>query len=459
MFDLRLVQQDGLFSFNRQLPFFNWYYPFDVDQDRLTIPLLPFLKFEKLEIKRCAAYVHIPFCETVCSFCPFTRGKYRIEQEIQDYVDAIIREIKFKHSLIGRAKVDVIFVGGGTPSVLNSEQIEVLGRTLHTFLDTSDLAEFTFELEVKSVTREKLEAMRRIGVNRVSFGAQTFSARHRRLFSLDATVGQIHCAAEIANEFFEYTNVDMIYGMAGQSAEELRVDITEALCLRTTTIDFYPLNNLAAQVRMHRLAQKMELQPLPAAQRLQYRRDIDEYLRGRGYSPINGYGYARIDRSKSATIQHLPKFQYHDIVYGYHDDAVLGYGSSALTQLPGYNVYNHASRTDYISRVRDGALHWEAFRIGDCYEKGVVTFPYRGILEKSRISLDILPPETYAAFQETMDAGLVREEDGIYRLTEHGWLVYVNLMYYLMPAKGKTWISNRIVARMAAGHECEHTAL
>src|ERR1700704_4445726 len=191
MFDLKLIPQGGLFTFNRQLPFFNWYYPFDLHPANELNPVLPFLEFERHPPQRCAVYLHVPFCDTICSFCPFTRGKYDRDRDIESYVEALVGEIELKRTLIGRPTVDVIFVGGGTPSVLSPAQIEVLGEAIHTHLDTTNLVEFTFELEVKSVTREKLEAMRRIGVNRISFGAQTFSTRHRELFSLDATLGQI----------------------------------------------------------------------------------------------------------------------------------------------------------------------------------------------------------------------------------------------------------------------------
>lgn len=459
VFDLKLVSQDGLFPFNRQLPIFNWYYPFDLHPSYELNPVLPFLDFERQQTQRCAAYLHVPFCDTICSFCPFTRGKYERDQDIQSYVEALVSEIEIKRSLIGRAAVDVVFVGGGTPSVLSPVQIELLGHALHTHFDTQKLVEFTFELEVKSVTREKLEAMRRIGVNRISFGAQTFSTKHRELFSLDATLGQIRETARMANEMFPYTNIDMIYGMAGQSPEDLSRDINEVLSLKSTTIDFYPLNNLAAQVRMHRRAHDSGLQHLPASQRTEYRRIIDQELRSQGYCRINGYSYTQAEGSNRAPIQHHRKFQYHDIIYGYHDDAMLGYGSSALTQLPGYNVYNHPDRSEYISRVTAGTLPWEAHGAGDCAEKGVVTFPYRGLLDKSRIPWNRVPSETLAALDDAVQAGLIVDANENYEITDRGWLFYVDLMYYLMPTEGKRWISNKIESQIQRGRECEQTDL
>lgn len=459
MFDLKLIPQDRLFPFNRQLPIFNWYYPFDVQPTYELSPVLPFIELERHPTRRCSAYLHVPFCDTICSFCPFTRGKYDREQEVQSYVEALVNEIEIKRSIMGRIAVDAIFVGGGTPSVLSPGQIELLGNAINTHLDTRSLVEFTFELEVKSVTREKLEAMRRIGANRISFGAQTFSAQHRDLFALDATLGQIRETAQMANEMFDYTNTDMIYGMAGQSVEDLNHDIEQALNLKSTTIDFYPLNNLAAQVRMHRKAHDLGLQHLPASLRMEYRRIIDQKLRSRGYWPINGYSYALAEGSNRGTIQQHPKFQYHDIIYGHHDDAMVGYGSSAWSQVPGYNVYNHPDRAEYVSRVNAGALPWEARGAGDCPEKGVVTLPYRGALDKSRIPWHRVPSDTITALEQSVQAGLILETAQNYEITERGWLCYVNLMYFLMPLEGKRWLSNKIDSQIKAGRECEKTDL
>jgi len=460
MFDLQLIPSRKTVKFNQQLPFFNWYYPFDTDDDRLLNSSLPLLAFKTLHTQRRAIYIHIPFCETICSFCPFTRGKYSSNVEVQNYVNALLLEIELKRHLIGRSAVDTITVGGGTPSLLSPSQIEALGVSIQSNFDTQNLKEFTFEVETKSVTREKLEAMRSIGVNRVSFGAQTFLESYRKIFSLDASIAQILRASELMNEMFDYTNVDMIYGMAGQSLADLYKDASEALKLQTTTIDFYPLNNLAAQARMYRSMKAAGLQHLSATKRLQYRIKLDEFMREQMYAPISGYSYSRSIGTYRGVVRHSPKFYYHDILYGYHDDAVIGYGSSAISQLPGYNLYNFASRQEYTSGLLDKhSLPFETFITSDCPEKGVIGFPYRGILEKSRVRWPELPIETSAAFNEAIAADLVVDRGATYELSNSGWLCYVNLMYYFMSQRSKEWITRRIKHRIDGGHECEETEL
>ncbi len=352
----------------------------------------------------------------------------------------------------------VVHLPSSTPA-----KIELLGETISRNFDLEGLREFTFEVEVKSVSREKLQAMRDIGVNRISFGAQTFSGEYRRLLSLDASKSQIVDTAALLNSMFPYTNVDLLFGMAGQDTDQLYADLAAALGLQTTTIDVYPINNLAASGSMHRAIAHAGLDFLPATTRLQFRIYIDRFFREHGHAPISGYSYARADstrRDAPGPIQPSPKFLYHDILYGYHDDEIIGYGSSALSQIPGFNLYNFINRQAYVSEVlANGALPHLSFGPVAAPERGIVFFPYRGALEKSRIAWDDVPGETSAALQTALDQGLVIDRGSRYELTRVGWLFYVNLMYYFMPNAGKHWISNKIEEQERKGRRCGNTEL
>ena len=100
-----------------------------------------------------------------------------------------------------------------------------------------------------------------------------------------------------------------------------------------------------------------------------------------------------------------------------------------------------------------------AHDVGKAMEKGVVTFPYRGLLVKSRICWESVPQDTLEALSQLVRAGLVVEHPETFTLTEAGWLYYVNLMYFLMPGNAKLWLSGEVSARISAGHDCEATEL
>src|SRR5205085_9618650 len=144
------------------------------------------------------------------------------------------------------------------------------------------------------------------------------------------------------------------------------------------------INNLTAPRLMHRMIRKAGLDYLSAATRVQYRILLDRLLCSRGYARINGYSYSAGETTNgNSVVQQSPKFLYHDLVYGYHDDEIIGYGASAVSQLPGFNLCNIQNRRTYVRHVlQSKALPHDAFGPIFSPERGIVLFPYRGVLDK-----------------------------------------------------------------------------
>src|SRR4051794_7991463 len=160
-----------------------------------------------------ALYFHIPFCDTICNFCPFTRGKYTDRGVIDAYFESLLLEIRMKADLADLKKVPIraIFFGGGTPSLLNPDQIHRIGELIHNAFDLSDLKEFSFEIEVKSITRARADAMRAIGVTHPRFGLQTFSPKWRDMFELTASLSQLYDATSLLKTIFPFQTFDILY--------------------------------------------------------------------------------------------------------------------------------------------------------------------------------------------------------------------------------------------------------
>jgi oxygen-independent coproporphyrinogen-3 oxidase len=448
-----------LLKFDRQLPIHNWLYPFESAECELPDPFAVFTRIEPRPRRR-ALYVHIPFCDTICSFCPFVRATFDGEDDLDRYVKALLREMALKHEYpaFHSAPVEAIYFGGGTPSVLRVEHFYQLGDALHRFFDLSRLKEFTMECEVKSVTPEKLKAFQEIGVNRISFGVQTFNPVYRGLFNLTATVDQIRRVAAWSNERFGHTDVDMIYGMAGQSLDDVLADVDSVNQLEVATVDYYPLSNVAAQVRLHRAFASQGLRALSATTRLSYRMFLNEYLRAQGYVPNSSYSFTR---STAATgmprvvIQREPIFRYMDVAYGYADEHVDAYGAGALGMYGPDCVYNIANREQYARRLlSDRRQPWfKAYGGLQAAEKGIVYFPYRGVLEKSRIAWEQVHGETRAALDLSVASGLAIDRGDRYELTEAGWLSAVNYMYALMPSVAQDQLSSVIAHAYTQGRQ------
>lgn len=465
MLDLHLNSRDTLLKFDQQLPVYNFYYPFPEEENEIFDSEKVLEQLPKRKQGQRALYFHIPFCDTLCTFCPFYRSvSYTYHEYIEKYLEALFLEMAWKSGFsgIGKVPVDVIAVGGGTPSVLSVGQIYRFGEKLHQFFDLGDLKEFTFELEVKSVTQEKLKALKEIGVNRVSFGVQAFNEKFRKIFNLTSTIEQVHQVAQWTTETFDYVNVDLIYGIAGQSLDELLEEADAAMALETTTIDFYPLNNMSASLKMHRSIKEEGLSPLSPATKISYRIFLDEYMRAKGYHPINGYSYTLL-KSKPVERQVIirePVFLYHDLLYGYEEDEVIGFGSSAISQLKGFTMYNLNSLNRYIKTItEEGIPPITIMENKECPEKGIVYFPYRGVLDKKRIAWDQIPRESLHSFNNALNNGLILDLGDQYTLTAAGWLSYVNLVYYLMPKQGQKWLSDRINYRIREGRDPDKVSI
>ena len=142
---------------------------------------------------------------------------------IDAYVENLLREIQIKSEAVDLKAVPVtsIFFGGGTPSLLDPDQILRIGAAIKDNFDLTQLTEFSFEIEVKSLTRARAEAMRAIGVTHPRFGLQTFDQNWRDTFDLTATLGQVREATALLIEIFPFQTFDILYGMSGQDEEEL----------------------------------------------------------------------------------------------------------------------------------------------------------------------------------------------------------------------------------------------
>lgn len=184
-------------------------------------------------------YVHIPFCSSRCSYCDFATGIYQSELA-EHYVAALIKEIRTAR--YSTASVDTIYFGGGTPSLLAPSQLDRILATLHEQFAIDPNSEITLEINPGSVTREKLVALRNLGINRASFGAQTFDDAEL------AKLGRSHTAADALKTFadlrdagFDNISFDLIAGLPGQTLERWQRNIKQALDLRPEHLSFYLL--------------------------------------------------------------------------------------------------------------------------------------------------------------------------------------------------------------------------
>src|SRR5215212_7862558 len=184
-------------------------------------------------------YVHIPFCSSRCSYCDFATGLYQSELA-ERYVRALVDEIRSSRAV--KEHVDTIYFGGGTPSLLAPSQLDSILLALHDHFELDKSPEITLEINPGTVNSEKLLAFQGLGVNRASFGVQTFDDAEL------AKLGRSHNASDALKTFadlrdagFANVSFDLIAGLPGQTLAGWQRNIKHALDLAPEHLSFYLL--------------------------------------------------------------------------------------------------------------------------------------------------------------------------------------------------------------------------
>jgi oxygen-independent coproporphyrinogen-3 oxidase len=203
---------------------------------------------------RAGVYVHVPFCRARCSYCDFATGTYESALAAR-YVSALAREVAAFTEVEESTEVDTIYFGGGTPSLLNPAQVEEILVAVGRRFRVVEGAEVTMEMNPGTVTADALKGFRALGVNRASFGAQTFDDRELRRLGRTHTAEETRRTLALLREAgFDNISFDLIAGLPEQTLEGWRRNLREALSLRPEHLSLYLLEvhegtPLAEQIR------------------------------------------------------------------------------------------------------------------------------------------------------------------------------------------------------------------
>jgi oxygen-independent coproporphyrinogen-3 oxidase len=189
-------------------------------------------------------YLHVPFCRSICTYCAFARGEY-VEALAERWLDGVAREVTSRaaSSWRGRPALDTVFLGGGTPSTLPPRMWRRLGEILHGAFEILPSAEFTSEANPESLRPEVVEAMRGIGVNRVSLGVQSLDPGELALLGRAHGVGDVARAVRTAREGgIANLNLDLMYALPGQAETTFLRSLRGVLDLEPDHVSAYCLS-------------------------------------------------------------------------------------------------------------------------------------------------------------------------------------------------------------------------
>lgn len=300
-----------------------------------------------------SVYIHIPFCTNKCYYCDFNSFVTNNPQLVWDYLEALKQEMRLTFEQTPPGQIETIFVGGGTPTFLDVEQMRFFldGVQKELGANLSPQLEFTMEANPGTTDREKLKVMRSFGVNRLSFGAQSFDD------ALLKRIGRIHDAAAIGQsvenarlEGFENLSIDLMFGLPEQTMETFNNSLHQAFQLPTTHFSAYSLK-VEENTLFHTLYQKDQL-PLPTEET-----ELEMYLLLIERMEQEGYGMYEI--SNFAKPGYASK---HNQTY-WNNEAYYGLGAGAHGYVNGERHVNAGPLAVYLQMSKKGLPRVEQFPV------------------------------------------------------------------------------------------------
>lgn len=273
-------------------------------------------------------YVHIPFCERLCGFCPYCKEVYSPER-CGRYLSALLREIHLVGGQsAGKKEVTSLYFGGGTPALASDRLGEIVRALEEHFIITQGIG---VELHPDNVTVPVLETLREAGVTKLSIGVQSFQGKYQRVLGRPP-VDRQRLAQALAQVPFETVSMDFIFALPGQAFEDLRADIDAAFASGANHVAIYPFIDFS-----------FASGEIPAMGRQEKRTLLDQitrYCLEQGCTRRSIWTFSKGDAGYSSMTR----------------DNFLGFGCSAATLLNGQFKVNTFSVDEYCKRVDGEAL-------------------------------------------------------------------------------------------------------
>ncbi len=299
-------------------------------------------------------YIHIPWCVRKCPYCDFNSHEARGALPEREYVAALIRDLELALPQIWGRRVHTVFFGGGTPSMLSGEAVAGILRQVRMLLPLAHDAEITLEANPGTAEAGKFAAFRDAGVNRLSLGIQSFNDVHLQALGRIHSADEARRAIEIAQQYFDNINLDLMYALPDQTLEQALQDVGTALQFSPQHLSSYHLTLEPNTLFAH------QPPPLPdndAGYAMQQR--IEELL--------VSHGYQHYEISAFAQPKHYAR---HNVNYWRFGD-YLGIGAGAHSKLsfPDKVIrqMRHKQPQAYLDAVaQDAPMHSEhALQCGD----------------------------------------------------------------------------------------------
>ncbi len=281
-------------------------------------------------------YIHIPFCDSICTYCDFC--KMVANQELKTkYIDALIKELDFH--VYKYTNLETIYIGGGTPSSLDLELLDLLLKRISDYIDVKNLSEYTIEANPNDINQDFIDIIKKRNINRVSLGVQTMDNGLLKFLNRTHKKEDVNKGIELLRaNGINNINLDFIHSIPNQTMDSIKTDLSYIKTIKPPHISYYSLIVEENTLLSYLISQK-QVTPLSSDLEADYSEYIRDSLLELGYNRYEISNYAK-NGLESA----------HNLLY-WNLDEYLGVGLNAASQYDNKRFKNPNLITNYINKI------------------------------------------------------------------------------------------------------------
>ena len=360
-------------------------------------------------------YLHIPFCKSKCAYCDFNSYACHDQAVILRYLTALNQEITLASKRFAYAKIDTVYIGGGTPSALDERQITSVFESLENAFDLSCVKEFSIECNPESITDEKLAVYKQHGVRRVSIGVQSLSDDNLK------AIGRLHTAKvaldkiRLAKEYFDNVSCDLIVGLPFDTEDGIREEV-QTLCPVVDHISMYELS-VEKGTRLERMIQNGKI-ALPSDDDTQSLFDVAfDTAKKRGFERYEVSNFAKRGKISLHNFGYWTREEYLGLGAGAHSLVKTADGKTLLERETRYA--NLSPLDDYINAVENANDYKDIARasVEKLTQRDVtnekIMLGLRTVKGVEKSLLRNLPDNLSAFFEDADDSRVRLTRDGV----------------------------------------------
>ncbi|GGJ83481.1 oxygen-independent coproporphyrinogen-III oxidase-like protein YqeR [Lentibacillus kapialis] len=366
-------------------------------------------------MKAQSVYIHIPFCQQICHYCDFTKFFYN-EKLATEYIEALSNEINTQIKGT-KNQVRTIFIGGGTPTALNLEQLRSLMQLIDSKFNIAGASEFCIEANPGDFDKEKAKLLKSYGVNRVSLGVQVFDDAMLEELGRVHKIKDVYSTINLLQQYgFDNISLDMIYALPNQTVEHFRQTLDEALSFNLPHYSAYALQ-IEPKTVFYQRYHKGKLHRPPQEEEVRMYDILKESMKCNGLKQYEISNFAKPDYESM-----------HNLVY-WQNEHYYGFGAGAHGYLPGKRSGNIRPLPAYIKQAMENGypiLNIEEIGIKEMIEEEMFLglrkmegISDRHFINKFGFSYELLYKDTLSYLG---DKGWIMRDAGYLRLTDQGIL-------------------------------------